>query len=345
LDPSGSVLTGRHQLLVELALESGDYGSALPVLEKYVLYFPGSAKQLPYKFRCDLTLSPAVYMTAELNMTKKFKHVDVLEYFYYASMIYIGLRRWEDALEYLESAITYPSKDNSISKITLEAYKKWILVGILAQGKVITAPKTVNNTIQKAFHTLAKPYDTVANIFESGTAQRLKAEVEAGQKIWQDDRNTGLMYTVLAAYQKTQIRNLAEVYSTISIPEIQGLTTSAEVGTKVTSQVVENLVQSMITSGELHASLSHPTNGPPVLTFSSTGPVLSESEMQRELRASKERIEFLTNEIKQTGRSLTQDKEYIKWAQKQKKNGKNADQAISGPDMEEEVLMEGIDFH
>jgi len=344
LDPSGSVFSNRHQLLLELALESDDLVNATPVLDKFVIYFP--SKQLPVEYLCMENLSPAAYITNQNNLNKKFKSQEVLEYFYNGALVYIGLRRWEDALEYLESAITYPTKDTAVSKIMVEAYKKWILVGLLAHGKALPLPKTVNaNNTQKTYHALAKAYETVASIFESGTASRLKSEVEYGQKVWHDDRNTGLMLHILAAYQKNQIRNLADVYIKISIPEIQNLTTSAETGQKQSNIVVEGLVQDMITTGQLSATLSHPSNGPPVLNFSATGPNVSEADMKRELLASRDRIQFLTNEIKQTDRILTQDKEYIKWAQKEKKTKANkAEQGLAGPDVEEEALMEGLDF-
>ena len=344
LDPAGSTLTHRHQFLLDLALESGDFGSAVPVLDHVILYFPTQNNQVKHKFICELNLPASSY----INTTHKPKHIDVLEYFYYGAMVYIGCRRWEDAAEFLESAISYPTKDHAVSKIMVEAYKKWALVSVLAHGKAGSIPKSVTNTASKSFHTIAKPYETLAEIFLSGTASRLKSEAEIGQQIWKDDRNYGLVLHLLAAYQKNQIRNLANVYSQISIPEVHNMTTSAEIGGKLPNQAAAaTLVKDMIDAGELQATLSQPTTGPAILTFSVTGPVLSETEMQRELQASAARINFLNTEIKNTDKILTHDKEYIKWAQKQKKNAKNGDQGIAGSDMEwnvgdDEELMSGV---
>ena len=126
---------------------------------------------------------------------------------------------------------------------------------------------------------------------------------------------------VLAAHQKFQIRNLGKVYSKISIPEIINQTQSAETGSKLpTPLAAEQLVQSMIAEGTLHASLSRSPSGPAVLTFLPGGPVLSEAQMKAELLASTQRIRDLTQEIKHTDRILTHEKDYIKWLQKQKKN-------------------------
>jgi COP9 signalosome complex subunit 3 len=338
LDPSGSVFTQLHLLLVKLALESRAYNAVVPVLDKFILYFPGSISQTKPKFLCDLSLSPTAFITSTSGLAStKFIYQEVLEYFLCSGMVYIGLRNWESALECLENAVTYPAKDGAVSKIMVEAYKKWIIVGLLLEGKQLSLPRSISSGSAKLYHTLAKPYESVAQLFESATASRLKAEVDAGARIWREDFNTGLLLQVLAAYQKFQIRNLANIYSKISIPEVVNQTMSAETGNKLTSaRAAETLIKSMIADGTLNATMSNSPNSPAVLTFKSDGPILSETQIQRELAASTERIQALTQEIKQTDRMLTHDKEYIKYAQKQKKNAKNsqADQGIAGAEMD-----------
>jgi COP9 signalosome complex subunit 3 len=344
------MLTSTHLHLVKLTLESRSYEAALPVLDKFIFQFPGTLHHPKPAFICETGLPPAAYITPESKLTAKLKYQDVLEYFLYSGMIYIGMRRWESALECLENAVTYPTKD--VSKIMVEAYKKWVLVGLLLEGRLLQLPRYTGISASKAFHTLGKPYESVAQIFETGTASRLKSEVEAGQKIWQDDCNTGLILSILAGYQKFQIRNLAGVYTKISIPEVNHLTTSAETGSKLQSPLLaEQLVRGMIAEGSLDATLSNPPSGPAILTFMPSGPKLSESQMEGELLASKERIQALTAEIKRTDHMLTYDKEYLKHIQKQKKSAKNGvvDQAIAGPDMdwnslEDEDIMAGVTY-
>jgi COP9 signalosome complex subunit 3 len=284
-----------------------------------------------------MSLHPTSYITTSSNLTTKLKPMDVLEYFICSGMVYIGLRDWENALQCLENAITYPSKDGFVSKIMVEAYKKWILVGVILDGGPRPLPKSTSSSAAKQYHILAKPYETVALLFETATASRLKAEVDAGVRVWQSDFNTGLLLHVLAAYQQFQIKSLANVYSKISIPEVLSQTTSAETGNKLPSvQAAESLIQGMITNGSLYATMGSAPNSPSVLTFASPGPVLSEADMQRELAASTKRIHALTKEIKQTDRMLTHDKEYIKYVQKQKKSAKSGggDHGISGTDMD-----------
>ena len=50
-------------------------------------------------------------------------------------MIYMGLKDWKRALGFLESVIISPVAHNA-SKIQVEAYKKYVLVNLLQNGRV-----------------------------------------------------------------------------------------------------------------------------------------------------------------------------------------------------------------
>ena len=56
-------------------------------------------------------------------------------YFLYGGMIYLGLKDWTRALLFLEIVIIAPTS-NAASMIQVEAYKKWVLVGLLLKGTV-----------------------------------------------------------------------------------------------------------------------------------------------------------------------------------------------------------------
>ena len=317
-------MTSTHLALVKLALDIGDYASATDLVDKPVLYFPATTNvQSKPKYICELGLASSSYVTLASNLTLKMKYQDILEYFFNCGLICIGLRKWETAFEYLEDAITYPIKDNAVSKIMVEAYKRWVIVGLLLTGRPTPLPQTTPIAASKAYHTVAKPYETIVAIFESSTAARLKAEVEFGQKLWQEDCTTGLMLHVLAAYQKFQIRNLANIYTKVSIPEITNITMSAETGARVSIPIVENLIQTMLQEGSLHATITQsPNNGPVVLNFSPLGPLLSEADMQTELLTSTQRIQALAQEVKKTDRILSHDSRYISSVQKARKTSK-----------------------
>jgi COP9 signalosome complex subunit 3 len=374
-DHTSSTFTSVHLLLVQCALDSGSYVDALPIIDQPIIYFQQDPRLPKQKFFNFQHLSNA--------QVKKLTYSDVLEYFLGVGTIYIALQQWEKALDALENAVTFPMKDTVLSKVMVEAYKKWILVKLLVEGKAGGLPNTVTQAATKAYHTLAKPYETVASIFESSTADRLKQEVDMGIDIWNEDGNTGLMYLVLASFQKFRIRALAKIYRSISISDVTRMTESAEPNARAPSDdVTRALIGSMIDDGTLHASISSST--PTVLIFNPCDPVLPETEVQIEVAASMERLQAMAGIIKVTGHRLAevrtyhywwllmnivlkrthvtcpeefntdpenlQDKAYLKWAKEQKKRTKNGENGVVAEDVmwtetvdEDEDLM-GTEF-
>lgn len=317
LDPTSSILTSAHIILAKTALESQLPSLARPVVDQPILYFPDEAS-IKNVYLCSSELAPYQFITAASGLTDRLNYQDVLGYFLVIATIYIALHDWERASEALECAIVYPVKDNVCSKITLEAYKKWIIVHVIYTGRAGRAPSTISGHVTKQLQLIAKPYQVVANLYESASASRLKDEVAAGSQYWINDNNMGLMHLLLSSYQKSQIRNLANVYRTVSITEVTRLTTSAETGESLPhDQATEALIRNLISTGTLHATLH--TGSPSILTFASSEPILSEEEVKSQLSASMVRLKTMVKEIRTTDHSLTHHHEYLKWASKQRK--------------------------
>ncbi|KFY86722.1 hypothetical protein V500_07449 [Pseudogymnoascus sp. VKM F-4518 (FW-2643)] len=347
LDPEASTLTSAHLVLSRLALESQEYSAAAPILERHILYIPTTGRHP--KRACSLRLKAHEYLTVESGLTKKISAQDILEYFSFSASIFIGLQQWENAAECLENAITYPVRGIAVSKIMVEAYKKWTLVKVLLTGKTPTLPPNTNSNASKAFHTIGKPYDMVAGLFELGSASRLNAEIIAGMNIWSGDGNAGLMRVVLGAHQKHQIRRLSSLYETIPVSYISQNTVSAETGVSLESQsAVEALISNMISHGELRGTLvSAQGTQPAFLRFAPTERVSDETLVERELAEAMGRIETMVEDIKATDHLLTHEKEYLTWVRKQKKKqvGASYADAYGGDEMgwmvgpDEEDLM------
>lgn len=338
-------MTSAHLILSRLALESQEYSRAAPTLERHILYIPISGRHP--KHVCSPRLRAHEYLTVESGLTKKISTQDILEYFSFSGSIFIGLQQWENATECLENVITYPIRGIAVSKIMVEAYKKWTLLKVLLAGKIPTLPPNTNSNATKAFHIMGKPYDMVASLFESGSAPRLKAEITAGMNIWSGDGNAGLIRVVLGAHQKHQIRRLSSLYETIPASYIFENTVSAETGVGLESQsAVEALVSNMISQGELRGTLVGAQGGRPAfLRFAPTERVADEAVVGRELVDAMDRIESMVEDVKSTDHLLTHEKEYLTWVRKQKKKQAGAGYAdaygedelgwIAGPDDED----------
>lgn len=321
LDPDGTMLTSTHLSLVNLALESRNFQGVPAVISRPVLYFPGKLNPSRITLLCNLGLPSHAYITQTAGFTRQLKSIEILEYFYYSGCVLIALRQWDKAVEILEDAICYPCKDNATSKVMVMAYKKWILATLLWKGKLGKPPATITIHTLKAFHAIAKPYETIGELFMTSTAQRLKQEVEFGQKIWRDDYNFGLVWEVLGAYQKHQIRALSNVYAALSMSEVTRKTFSGQTGRNLSDDnSTENLIRQMIAEGSLNASIGKNPGGPAILRFEPIQ-ALNESEMAQKLGAAVKSIQAVTKDIKYTDHRLTEDKEYIKWAVQQRKAG------------------------
>lgn len=343
LDPDHSVLTSHHLILARLALETGVITPALPILESFILYFPTKLETTKPKYKCDISLQAQAWITYTNGFTGLLKSQDVLEYFMFCGTAFISLRRWTDAADALENAVRFPSKDGSVSKIMVEAYKKWLIVNLLLKGENVKLPSTTSSHASKAYHTLAKAYETVATIFETGKADRLKEEIEFGQRTWQTDHNLGLMLEVLAAYQKFGIRNLGKVYSRVSINEVTQLTYSAETGDRLPSDdATEALIRDMISQKTLLAALSRSAVGSLILTFDPPA-VLNEQDFKQALAYEVEQLQKLGDDVKHTNRRLALDKDYIKWSQKQKKLGKDGNTGAADENMNWQSGADPID--
>lgn len=328
-------------LLVQITLETRAFELATSVLDRYILYFPGLSHPTKSRHLCSRELPGPIYLNSDTNLTEKLNTQDVMEYFLLRGTVYIGLRQWKKAADSLETVFTYPVKDNAISKLMVEAYKKWVLVNLLLRGMARSLPTITNSAAAKSYHIIGKPYDIVASLFLSASASRLHAEIQVGKEIWENDRNMGLMHLVLASYQKFQIRRLANVYRTISIAEVKRVTFSAETGANLPSEAAtEELILHMINEGELKADIIRGADDVKVLAFAPSDALLSESDVKAQLAESLRRIQSLVEDVKISNRTLTHDKDYLRWAQKQK----NTERSGGGDGISaEDVLWNQVD--
>lgn len=347
VDPYSAVLTSSHLLLAELSIEAEDYVAALPVLEQPVLYLATASANKP-EFLCDLTLAPNAYVTTSLGFSSKLKSVDILSYLMLSAMVFIGSRRWDSALRALENVISFPCKDASVSKIMVEAYKKWLLVGLLHTGGLLPLPRSTTPFAIKAYHTIGKPYEAVAALFDAPTAARFRAEIEFASAQWAEDCNVGLMHELLLAYQKWQIRRLSKTYAKMPVSEVVNLTTSAETGTRLALPAVEAMIREMIDENSLRATMTVSETLGPVLHFDAVDAKLPEEELNVALAQATYRVKALTAEIKTTDRALTQHKSYVEHLVKNRnrKNGARSsfDAGMGGMDMDWNQVIDDEDI-
>ncbi|KAI0386637.1 hypothetical protein F5Y04DRAFT_68340 [Hypomontagnella monticulosa] len=320
LDPTGSMLTSSHILLAKLAYQTNNVPQALRVFDKDIVFYPNMANHSEPRYPCDLSLPPPSYISVGSGLTGPLKPPSVLEYDLLRGMAYCSERDWTKAYTSLERIVAHPTREGGVSKIMVEGYKKWILVSLLAKGKLPELPSYTAAQANKLYGSFGKSYMAVAAVFVGDDVGALKAEVEKSTTEWQVDGNTGLIQEVLAAYQKWQVMGLQQVYTKLSLSEIRQQTMSAETGARLPDdEDVETLVQNMIISGMLKGVVERNDDGTSFLTFLPAATQLSEQQFAEELTSTAIQLKQLHPIFKTTKERLGTSKEYIKHVIKEEK--------------------------
>lgn len=314
LDPSGSVLTSHHCNIIELAYNTGNVGAILPLIEKPIIYMPAKGMSTSQPV-CDMSLPPPAYINLDTEFTDALTSSAVLQYDFVSGLCFIERRRWQQAFDAFERCVTYPTRDGGCSKIMTEAYNKWILVGLLLTGQPPILPETTSQAAKKIFATQGKPYKLFAQAFKSDTATDLIREFEViNSELLQNEANVELAKLVLAHYQRWQILNLRNIYTTISLEKIRERTQSAETGQPLpTVEAVDELLQNMIADGSLQGVIMRPADGiPAYLTFlPAPAQGMSEVEFSAKVNKVAQGIMAFQPVIEATNKRLASNREYI----------------------------------
>jgi COP9 signalosome complex subunit 3 len=347
LDPTSSTLTSTHHNFVRLCLYGKAFQAALPILEKTIYHLPANVDKATAaraaRYLCSETESSTVYLNPDHGLTQKLTSRDYLEYHLYGAMIYMGLKQWEKAMSFLEIVLVAPTTA-STSLIMVEAYKKWVLVGLLLNGKAPLLPKGANKTVIRNIHALARPYDCVVEAFASGHLFRLQGEVEEGQQFWLNDCNFGLVLQVYDAFRKFSVLRLANTYAALPLTEVARRTSPDPLDLVETA----SYITSLIVSGDLKATLTQPqdTSVPATLRFLSSSSVLqTESDLHRGLQIHRAELESILKHLQDSDHRLEISKDYIEKLRSMKrqkeqevKAGSSGGQAVA--DFEEDVMAD-----
>ncbi|KAK0745284.1 hypothetical protein B0T21DRAFT_281836 [Apiosordaria backusii] len=349
LDPTGSVLTSHHTDLVRFAYMTNSIEPVLPIIEKSIVFYPGMKGSISTRLLSDPDLPPSGFMTVENDFTKPLQIKDILEHDLLRGLCFIQRRSWQQAFDALERVVTFPSRDSTnASKIMVEAHRKWVLVGLLLNGRAPVLPPLTSIGPRKVYEVTGKPYYSLAQAFEKGPAESFKAEYEVlPQTFWDEEKNFNLLKLVIEHYQKWQILNLRHVYSKISLEQIRTRTQSGQTAAPLGSALeIEILVKGMIEEGILQGEVVHPENGGPAyLVFSAAADDLTEEEFSRRMVGTAQRIKALGPVVKATNERLGSNKDYLKWLAQQKRREQQGQgsQGGAGEDaVEDEDLMTGI---
>ena len=96
-------------------------------------------------FHAIPTLLEPIY---EMNMSSGIVVQDVLKYYYYGGIAFVGMQKFVKAKEFFLTVITIPAR--ALSKIAVEACKKYLLLNVIInQDSSQKLPKAVPHAIAR----------------------------------------------------------------------------------------------------------------------------------------------------------------------------------------------------
>lgn len=222
-----SQLTSIHADLCQLCLLAKCFKPALEILD------------------IDIT---SICQETPANQSQHFDAKYFLLYFYYGGMIYLAVRDLDRALYFLEVTVTTPA--HAVSHIMLEAYKKYILVSLLLNGKLQTVPKYTAQVVNRFVKPLSQPYHDLATAFTMNSTSELNTILNKHAEVFTRDHNLGLVKQVAKVLHKKNIQRLTKTFLTLSLSDV-----ASRVGLR-SPQNAEEYILHMIEDEEIYASIN-----------------------------------------------------------------------------------------
>ncbi|OQV21486.1 putative COP9 signalosome complex subunit 3 [Hypsibius exemplaris] len=196
-------LTEVHYLLLRLCLESKNYRPALDVLETNLYdIVPGKS-------------------SFEMNA--------LVGYYYYGSIILAAHRFFRSALQYVSIVFHIPNLVHSSSQYAVDAFKKYLLLSILARDHGVGIPRYFLRQVESQMQKFVGPYLQLQEQFscEKYDAGAFDALVEKHAVVFAQDGNMSLIHHVVKRYKTRELLKIAKVYENLqatAVIERLGLT-------------------------------------------------------------------------------------------------------------------------
>ncbi|XP_045130958.1 COP9 signalosome complex subunit 3-like [Portunus trituberculatus] len=186
-----------------------------------------------------------------MDISKERGNYDVkhfLLYYYYGGMIYTAIKNYERAQYFFRVCITTPAL--AVSHIMLEAFKKYILVSLILEGKIGKIPKYASLVVTRFIKPLSQAYWDLGTAFTTNCPDKVCAVISKNQETFTGDQNMGLVKQCLSALYKKNIQRLTRTFLTLSLADVANRVQLS------TPQEAQKYILHMIEDGEIHASIN-----------------------------------------------------------------------------------------
>mmetsp|Transcript_21113 Transcript_21113/g.56867 ORF Transcript_21113/g.56867 Transcript_21113/m.56867 type:complete len:409 (-) Transcript_21113:284-1510(-) len=225
---------------------------------------------------------------------------DVLLTHYHGGIALVGLKRHAEALQFFQLVIAAPTL--VFNTIMVEAYKKWLLCGLIANKAVPVLPRYTATTVQRSSKGCAPAYVELGASFASRDLAKLQRTIATHAAVFEKDSNTGLVKQCATAFTKDCIQRLSRTYVTLSLVDIAsaaGLSGAAE---------AEAQLLIMVDKGEIKAQIDRVKG---MALFSGDADVFDSNEMKTVLDARLEQVVTLSHKLRDLHDDIAGDVAYV----------------------------------
>ena len=171
-----------------------------------------------------------------------------LSYYYYGGMIYTVLKKFDRALYFFEQAVTCPATATSL--IMIEAYKKYVLVSLILEGKFVALPKYTSSVIYRWIKSYVNCYQELISAYSQGSVSKLSEIVNMHSSYFIQDKNMGLVKQVVDSLVKRNIQKLTKSFITLSLYDV-----IVRANLDCSIEEVEKKLLEMIKQGEIFGKI------------------------------------------------------------------------------------------
>ncbi|CAE6511350.1 unnamed protein product [Rhizoctonia solani] len=172
------------------------------------------------------------------------QYTDNLQYHYLGGCVYAALKRFKEAEDFFETAVTAPA--TVASAIQLEAYKKLGLIQLILYGELRNPPRYVSGSVTRVYKAQTA-YLNFAKAYGIASPNEIPA---SDVEIFTRDNNMGLLKQAIARIPYWAVHKLTKVYVSLSLAEIGQAIKISDLA------AVRTLIQTMITTGEIYATIT-----------------------------------------------------------------------------------------
>jgi len=273
--PDSSYLTAIHPIFTLVCIQATNPMAAVGVLSNAIT-------------NVDTNLSELTYH-------------DNLNYHYTGGIIFAMLKRWAEAAEYFEIAVTAPG--TYPAGLQMEALKKLRLVQLIHRGKISQLPKYTHPLLLRQFK--ASPYAAFINHYPHN-AGALHELLHKERNTFAAEKNVGLLRQAMERAPRWELKKLTATYLSLGLADI-----AAQIRLDG-PEPVRALLLSMIADGDVAATISADGS----VTFSDPPPEFSRAQVDRMLKDVQGQAALLEHLDREMGRS----KEYLAKAVKGKES-------------------------